>query len=118
MSFTKNDLKTGDVVVTRDGLYFIYFDYYAGWDEVFSGIFFENYMDSSPLGTDMKNMYNLRGCDIVKVYRAPDPWIFPRSKEQIEKDYKIVFEESKKKISMSEAVKRLSEIEGCEVEIV
>lgn len=118
MSFTKSDLETGDVVVCRDGIYMMYFEEYAGRNKVFSGIFIEEFMLFESLSCNMKNANDVPDCDIVKVYRAPDPWIFPRSKEQIEEDYKIMFEESKKKISMSEAIKRLSEIEGCEVEIV
>lgn len=118
MSFTKNDLQTGDVIVTRDGTYMMYFAEYAGYEGMFVGIFREEYMDSSPFDDSMKNLCSVSSCDVVKVYRPFNPWIFPRSKVQIDDDYEVMFEEVKKKITMDEAVKRLSEIEGCEVEIV
>lgn len=115
MSFTKNDLQTGDVVVTRDGSYMMYFEEYAGYEGVFVGIFREEYMDSSPFDD---RVVSVSSCDVVKVYRPFNPWDFPRSKERIDYYYEVMFEEVKKKITMDEAVKRLSEIEGCEVEIV
>ena len=115
---TKKDLKTGDIVMLRDGTFFMYFENCAGFEDLFAGIFKEEYMDGNSIGENLKNKNGYADYDIVKVCRPKGPYCFPRSKEYICKYYKVVFEERKKKFSMSEAIKRLSEIEGCEVEIV
>lgn len=116
---TKEDLKTGDIVMLRDGTFFMYFDNCAGFRDLFTGIFKEEYMSGCSIKENLENKYGHIDCDIVKVYRPKGPYCFPRSKEYVYEYYKVIFEEcKKKKISMSEAVKRLSEIEGCEVEIV
>lgn len=115
---TKEDLKTGDIVMLRDESFLMYFDNYAGFQGLFIGIFKEEYMHNDCLCENMKNKNGLVDYDIVRIYRPKGPYAFPRSKESIFENYKIVFDKKKKKISMSDAIKRLSEIEGCEVEIV
>lgn len=116
-TFTKKDLENGDVVVTRDRTYMMFLKNYAGYSEVFTGIFEDEYMESEATLSNLHNRNNISSCDIVKVYRAFNPWVFPVSKKQIEEDYEVMFEEFKE-ISMEEAENRLSELEGRKVKIV
>lgn len=115
---TKEDLRTGDIVVTRCGTHYMYFENYSGYDRIFVGIFCSDYMSSYEINSNMENEYGVKARDIMKVYSPRDPYSFPRNEMSLYNEYDIVFQREKKKISMSDAVKRLSEIEDCEVEIV
>lgn len=65
---TKEDLKTGDIVITRGGTYYMYFENYAGHEKIFIGIFCSNYMSVHDFDSNMKNRYGCSINDIVKVY--------------------------------------------------